>query len=122
MILHKYDLRHTKPRLLILQTLENNHTPQSAQDIYAKLKKYLNLASVYRNLSVFESLGIVHREHSLNEDYFYLSETQHHHIVCIKCGYKECLPCDHDFRLKNFFNIKHYLILKGVCTKCMHHK
>ena len=112
------NLRLTIPRLLIFQILQKNHHPQSAQNIHAKLSKQVDLASVYRNLIIFEQLNIVQREYKKDEDFFYLAKDQHHHIVCSRCGFSECVPCDHNFKIKNFINIKHELTLTGVCASC----
>ena len=117
-IFQKNNLRLTTPRLLIFQILQKNHNPQSAQSIYKKLNKRADLASVYRNLILFEDLGIVQREHKQGEDFFYFATDKHHHITCLRCGHSECVPCEHKFKVKNFINIKHELTLTGVCAKC----
>jgi len=116
----KYHLRRTRPRLVIWQLLQANHHPQSARQIHAQIKKQFDLTSVYRNLFMFENLGVIQREHKLGEDYFYVASRKHHHITCTNCGRSECVPCEHEFIFKNFFNVKHSLTLVGVCAQCRH--
>jgi len=109
----------TKPRLLVLDLLEQNHQPLSAIQIHIKLKKQIDLASVYRILNLFKSLGIIFEERINNKEHYYLGEKQHHHIICKKCGYSECLPCKHLFEnIKNFSHISHNLTISGICKKC----
>lgn len=109
----------TKPRQLILDYLKKNDHPISASNIYKHLKKNIDKATVYRILEVFEKLGIVFREIRDKGSLYYLSGQQHHHIICQKCGYSECIPCHHEFgKIKNFKNIKHQLVLSGLCNKC----
>lgn len=109
----------TKPRQLVLDALVANQHPLSAQDLHVFLKRKIDLASVYRTLSLFESLDIVFRERFENEELFYLGKKQHHHIVCRKCGYTKCVPCNHVFpNIKDFKNIVHRLNISGICNKC----
>lgn len=118
-ILKQANYKLTKPRQLVLNFLEKRHDPISAGDIYNKLKKELDRVTVYRILEVFEELGIVFKENRGKEALYYLADKQHHHIVCQKCGLTECVPCNHFFnKIKNFNNIKHQLILTGLCNNC----
>lgn len=108
----------TKPRLAVLEILEKNHTPLSAQEMHAKIKK-ADLASVYRTLNLFEELAIVNAEIIQKEKKYCLADVPHHHIICDKCGYLEKIKCDHFFKsFRNFTNIKHRLTLTGVCNAC----
>lgn len=117
-VFHKAKLRLTRPRRLVFQVLQHNQKPQSAQYIHAGLKRQVDLVSVYRSLQLFERLGLVQREHTRGEDYFYVADKPHHHITCTSCGKSECVPCGHHFALKGFRNVEHQLTLKGVCNVC----
>jgi len=107
----------TKPRQRILDLMNKNHIPLSANDIGKKLKN-IDLVTVYRSLNLFVTLGICQLELLNGEQYYYLAEKQHHHVVCSKCGRMECVPCHHQYQLKNFSHIKHSLTLTGLCTAC----
>jgi Fur family transcriptional regulator, ferric uptake regulator len=109
----------TKPRLIVLDELSKTHQPLCAQDIHKKLNQKIDLASIYRTLNLFVSIGIVFKERLEEKDLYYLSEGQHHHIICRECGYSECISCDHIFKnIKNFTNISHNLTISGICKKC----
>lgn len=111
--------RITAPRKAVIEVLEKNHEPQSAQEIHAKLQN-VNLVSVYRALEVLEELGVVQREVAQGVSMFYLAEKPHHHIKCRKCGKVECVPCEHSFKsIKGFKEIHHQLALTGICRKCV---
>jgi Fur family ferric uptake transcriptional regulator len=110
--------RITKPRMAVIQALEQNHEPRSAQEIHAKLSD-VDLVSVYRVLEILAELGLAQREDSRSVAKYYLSDNAHHHITCTKCGKMKCVPCDHIFKsIKGFTNIKHQLILIGLCEEC----
>ncbi len=110
--------RITAPRKAVIEVLENNHEPQSAQEIHAKLHS-IDLVSVYRALEVLKELGIVQREVTEESSKFYLAEKPHHHITCRKCGRVECVPCDHVHKkIKGFAEIRHQLSMTGICNKC----
>lgn len=109
----------TKPRTLVLDFLAKKHKPQAAASIYQNLKNKLDRVTVYRVLMVLEKVGLVFREQSGAEALYYLAEKQHHHIICSQCGYIQCVPCNHVFKkIKNFNQIKHQLVLTGLCKKC----
>ena len=117
-VFHKAGLRLTRPRTLVWQMLAKNKQPQSAREVYQKLGTRADLASVYRSLRAFEKLGLVQREHIRGEDCFYIADKPHHHITCTDCGKSECVPCGHQFSIKNFTNVTHQLALTGVCARC----
>ena len=60
----------------------------SAKEIYEKLQD-LDLATVYRNLSLFKNEGLI-KEHKINTEkesfYEFSSNNSHHHVVCEACS------------------------------------
>lgn len=118
-ILKEFGYKVTKPRKIVIDFLVKQKKPVSAQYIFAKIKKNLDKVTVYRVLKVLEEINIVFTERNKKEFLYYIANYQHHHIVCTKCGKSECVPCNHVFnKIKNFNNIKHQLILTGLCNKC----
>lgn len=118
-LLKKAGFSLTKPRKLVINFLHNNKELLSANDIYIKLKDKVDKVTVYRVLEVLEKAGIVFKELGDKEAKYYLADKQHHHIICRKCGFSQCLPCQHFFnKIKNFNQIKHQLLLTGLCNKC----
>lgn len=66
-----------------------NPEPQSISQILAKAKGKVDRVSVYRNIEVFEKLGIVHRIYvgwkykiELSDEFI----AHHHHLSCLNCG------------------------------------
>ena len=119
-ILKKNSYKLTKARLALLKLLETDHRPVNAKQIYIKLNKKYNLVSIYRNLALFTKIKIIEQDILHNEKYYFISKKHHHHISCIKCGRIQCVSCKKlNFKIKNFKNINHELILTGVCNKCL---
>ena len=118
-VLKNNGLKTTPGRLEILRTLSINDKPKTAEEIYKKLKKQYNLVTIYRNLEKFEEKKIIFKESINKKDFYYLAKTQHHHIICRRCEKIECVPCSRQkFHIKNFSQIKHQLLLTGICSKC----
>ncbi len=118
-LLKQAGLSKTQARQLILDFLKKHKVLVSAGDIFQALAASLDRVTVYRNLEILEKAGLVFKEFSEKEALYYLAEKQHHHITCQKCGYIQCLPCDHIFqKIKNFSQVKHQLVLSGLCNKC----
>lgn len=118
-LLKQVGLSKTQARELILDFLQKHKTLFSAGDIFQALSGSLDRVTVYRNLETLEKAGLVFKEFSEKEALYYLADKQHHHITCQKCGYQQCLPCNHIFqKIKNFSQIKHQLVLTGLCNKC----
>ncbi len=119
-IIRKSGFKITKPRKLVLDILRNNEHPVSAHRIYDLSNNRIDLASVYRTLSMLESLNIVFKERFGNEERFYMADKQHHHIICRKCGLVECIPCRHLFEgIRGFDNVSHNLSITGICKQCI---
>lgn len=63
--------------------------PQSMNELLAKAKDSIDRVSVYRNIELFEKIGIVHRIYvgwkyklELTDEFV----AHHHHLSCLKCG------------------------------------
>jgi len=90
--LRKAGLKATLPRLRILEILEHNADRHlSAEDVYRALLEAgddVGLATVYRVLTQFESVGIVQR-HNFDGSHavFEMDRGEHHdHMVCLDNG------------------------------------
>lgn len=124
-------LKVTLPRVKILQLLENSETRHlSAEDVYKALieaDEDVGLATVYRVLTQFETVGLVMRHHfEGGHSVFELSTMEHHdHLVCSKCGlveefFDEVIEAQQLKVAKKFgFEITdHSLYLYGICGNC----
>ena len=124
-------LKVTLPRVKILMFLESSDQRHcSAEDIYKALmetNEEIGLATVYRVLTQFESVGLVTRHHfEGGQAVFELNRGEHHdHLVCIKCGAIEEFNDDtieeQQEKIadkKGFLITDHSLNIYGVCPDC----
>lgn len=125
-------LKVTTPRLKVLQVLQqsgNHHV--SAEDVYKMLLEQgddVGLATVYRILIQFESVGLVLRHNFEGGHFVYeLSQGEHHdHLVCLRCGFvEEFLDEVIELRQKaiaekaHFMMTAHSLNIYGTCARCI---
>lgn len=121
--LKKLGHKVTYQRMEVLKQLLKHEELLTARRLHLKLKNRIDLASVYRTLNLFKELKIIYEEKINDQSFYYLSEKPHHHIMCKSCGYIQCVPCNHEVpKIKNFSNISHQLLLKGICNKCSNKK
>lgn len=125
-------LKATRPRLMILQLLEEAEERHlTAEGVYRNLLdagEEVGLATVYRVLTQFEQAGLVQRHHFDGERAFFeLDENKHHdHMVCMRCGRVEEFVNDEIERLQRevaqahgFKLIDHRMELYGLCADCL---
>lgn len=90
--LKKFGLKVTSPRLRIIELLEGDTRRHlTAEEIYQSLLALgedIGLATVYRVLTQFETVGLVIRHHFEGGlSVFELNDGDHHdHLLCVKCG------------------------------------
>ncbi|MEK7187280.1 MAG: Fur family transcriptional regulator [Patescibacteria group bacterium] len=128
-LLRKSGYKATTPRLAVLNILQKEKNPLSAQDIIDILKNEMDKATVYRILKALKEKGLI-RQVDLRHNhahYEITSDTEHHHLVCTECGRVEdvhdCGVEDtHTLILrhsKHFSEIKqHALEFYGICKSC----
>jgi len=108
----------TPVRIAVYSLLIKHDGIVSAKGLHEKLEKY-DLSTVYRTLNIFSASGLIYEEKIAGESYYYLSDKQHHHIICRKCGQTKCVPCNENFEnIKGFSEIRHQLAISGICDKC----
>ena len=134
--LRSESLRPTASRRIIFDILKKSERALSAQDICKKMQgssaPKADQASVYRNLSLFSEIGLIHRLQSGRYTICQHDEDQGHnhmHIVadCLKCGktfeiksHNESL-CQLAGGFKSFikdFGSFSGITLQGRCKKC----
>lgn len=130
-ILKKENLKNTKHRNSILEVIEDNNQPISAEAIFLKLKEIsisISLSTVYRVLEVLLGKGLIIKT-SVNDDnkaLFEINNMEHkHHLLCVKCrkmlSVEGCPLEDYEKALeeKLGFIIKgHNLEMYGLCESC----
>jgi Fur family transcriptional regulator, ferric uptake regulator len=117
------DAREATFRLLI------SPEPQSISQILAKADGKVDRVSVYRNIEVFEKLGIAHRVYvgwkykiELSDDFI----AHHHHLSCLYCGKIIDIEDEKhidDFirqvaKKSNFKPRRHQFEVDGYCIEC----
>lgn len=134
-ILSENGYKNTAPRKVLLEFLNNDENKHmSCDEIYEEISKdhpNIGIATVYRNMQLFEELGIAmkitlddgvgrYEFRNLQDDVH-----QHHHLVCLKCNklievkedllgeLEEKLEEEHDFDI-----VDHDLKFYGYCNEC----
>ncbi|MBH55217.1 MAG: transcriptional repressor [Opitutaceae bacterium] len=121
--------RLTSPRKSILQVMATEHRPLSAEVIRAKVerKSPCDLATVYRNMEMCQSAGIVQKCMLENGKVLFelINERDHHHhIICRKCERTECIDVCLSEEIAmiatrhGFTKVDHVLELYGHCRDC----
>ncbi len=129
-VLREAGYKATPARLALLKLLQGSKEPLSIGEIMEKLKgAAIDQATVYRILTVLESIGVV-RQINLRHghaDYEYVDPKDHHHIICINCNkVEDFIGCNTDKlatlalgQAKNFSKItQHSLEFFGICKSC----
>ena len=124
--------RLTRTRRAVLDVLERTKYPLSATELFERLKRNrvsIDLATVYRTLTVLRELGLVtqvelHQEGQVRFEIQHGRE-HHHHIRCHGCGrIVDLLLCPLKKltalveRETQFVVNEHTLEFSGLCPKC----
>lgn len=120
----------TAQRRLLLDILRETKGHLNARDLYQRAiqrDKNISLATVYRNLRLFEEVGLVD-ERRLDDIHCYYELKQsnvHYHLVCSACGrvmeFESPMVgklVDEVERNSDFHVSKAVLYLEGYCKKC----
>lgn len=128
-ILKKKMLRLTSERKLLYKALSDQQAPLSMRELAYSLSDEMNQATIYRNIDLFEELGIVNKIYTGWKYRIELSERfrpHHHHMTCVNCN--KVIPISlgermekaienfgdkHDFKIKS-----HEVELRGLCKNC----
>lgn len=134
--LEKNSYRLTPQREAVVDVLIANADGHlSAEEVFMHTKKLhaeIGLATIYRNLELLESLGIIHRfEYGDGQSRYEIrlgdeEEHYHHHLICRKCGsigeFKSDLLETIERRIAEetgFEVTDHCLRFFGVCASCL---
>lgn len=117
----------TKPRKSLFKMLLANHTV-TIRDLINRLSKQ-DQASIYRNIKLFEMLGIASKLNLGWKSKLELSDLflhHHHHLICVSCDKVMDLHDDLPIELsiaqvanqQNFTPLSHQLEIRGYCHGC----
>jgi len=125
------DMRLTNQRKIIMEQLQSVTSHPTADEIYGMVREKMpriSLGTVYRNLEVLSSLGLVRKlENAAGQKRFDGDMSPHHHIRCDICGKVGDIfdapdisgiehGLDTDFRITGVS-----LEFSGVCPDCQAH-
>lgn len=123
------NLRLTPQRKVILEELRKVSSHPTADELYEKVRKRLpkiSLGTVYRNLDLLSSAGIIKKLHLEESQMRFDGNTEpHNHIYCVRCGRVADVPSSIDMSYltqniqTDFIVLKANLILSGICPRCL---
>jgi Fur family ferric uptake transcriptional regulator len=126
--------RYTSNRRALVDVLAESVRPLTIPEI-VRASDQVPQSSAYRNLSVLEAAGVVHRVVSTDEFTRFeldeeLTDDHHHHLICSRCGsvadvnappgVEEALESAlaQMVRATGFHPERHRFDLLGVCASC----
>ena len=121
--------RLTKPRLAVLQVLQETDESLSPEEIHQRGQEIyhpLGLVTVYRTLEILDDLGLVRRVHSDQNCHSYAcAVAERHYLVCRVCHRVVEFPCEgldtliqHVQERTGYEIDEHLLQLTGLCPEC----
>jgi Fe2+ or Zn2+ uptake regulation protein len=119
----------TDDRLSLFRHLCDQESPLSIQLIVKNLCNSMDEATVYRNIKMFERLGVVTRVYTGWKYKIELSDNfsaHHHHMLCTNCNLIVSFEESSQFigelkkiEVQNGFRVQsHTLELQGLCSSC----
>ncbi|MES2971347.1 MAG: Fur family transcriptional regulator [Patescibacteria group bacterium] len=126
-LLRKHSYLVTQPRMRLFGYLQN-HPAYTLKELIHLTKKH-DPVTVYRNIDLFEKLGIINRIRLGWNTKIELSDIfqhHHHHMSCVSCG-KIFILKDNDIieqeiakisQRSKFKPMDHQLEIRGLCHNC----
>jgi Fur family ferric uptake transcriptional regulator len=133
-LIEKNGFKFTKQRNLILKQLLLADIHLSVEEIYQRLKRNnIGLATVYRNVKIFSSMGIVKEIVVDGVSYYelkiYSKKPLHLHFQCVKCndiididerevalGYLQLNKAIEDINDLEIYDVD--IMFVGLCKRC----
>ena len=126
----EHGLSMTPQRLAIYKALIESKDHPSAENIYNRIRTSfpdIALDTVYRTLSTFSEIGIIHVVEGYGEVKRYDPDTEpHHHFRCMRCNkivdiYEKTFgKLNIPHRIKKKYNVSNVkVILEGACDECI---
>ncbi len=126
-LLKQNGLKMTSRRKGMLRYFEGEDGYRTAKDVMSHMEEIhegMSFDTVYRNLHLYHSLGILESTDLDGEKHFRMNcmSDHHHHFICKDCGNTKKIPiCPMDEieqLLKNYDIEDHKLEVYGVCPLC----
>ena len=126
-LLAELGYKHTKPRDLIIELIENDKNHPTAYEIVQKIQKqniHCSIATVYNTLEVLAAHGLITKLEGLESTVHYDPYTNpHFHGCCLVCKKVYNIDIDENVNYSELLNVPKELSLKnvtvqGICDKC----
>lgn len=128
-ILKENALTVTKVRLAIYKALSSHNQPIGVNTLVSSLSGQADRASIYRNIEIFENIGVLDKVYSGWKYRLELSEKfrpHHHHMSCQKCGVIITIELGNEIeqslsragKKHGFRVVDHEVELQGLCKNC----
>ena len=120
-------LKTSRQRSAVLADLQSRYDHPTAEDVYMSVKSVIpsiSLATVYRNLKLLESEGLILKIPTGESDRFDGHTHGHYHFTCYSCRKVLDLDIDakHDINAlpRDFKGLvtAHTLMFYGICPDC----
>ncbi|GAB7388570.1 zinc uptake transcriptional repressor Zur [Bacillaceae bacterium] len=127
-ILKDNGYKYTGKREKMVRTFAEEKRYMSAKEVLARMQEdypHLSFDTIYRNLSLFEELGILESTEFGGERHYRFAcggTKHHHHLICTACGKTrkiEMCPMHAFFGMPEGFTITgHKFEIYGFCADC----
>lgn len=128
-LLKQKGYKHTGKRETLASIFAGEQRYMAAKEVLSHMRNdypQVSFDTVYRNLSLFEDLGILEATEFNGERLFRLQcteEKHHHHLICTVCGKSktiEMCPMDAFYGIPDGFEITgHKFEIYGLCEGCL---
>ncbi len=133
--LRSKDLKLTKPRLIIMEAVFENHEHFNVDDLYEQIrKKHKNVsrATIYRTVPLLVESGLIKQSLRCESKDIYehtYGHENHLHFICENCGkiiesgFNDVAELINQLAEKENFKISEYnLGARGLCENCQKNK
>ena len=128
-LLKEKNLKVTKNRKIILESLQKEENPISAEELFDKLKREneIDLSTIYRNLNILEEKGVLLKTTNLDGiNYYQINNSNHKHfLTCNNCHKKfvieDCPVHELEEKIEKqtgFIINGHNFEFTGICPDC----
>jgi Fe2+ or Zn2+ uptake regulation protein len=129
-------MRVTQARKEIFSLLQKSSKSLTPKEIFEQIKTSsgTDLASVYRNLTLFQEMGLAHRFQdgsfsNCHHDHYEHDGHRHIHFIshCVECGKKDeiqshskkvCSLANEIGKLSHTLTTLNEVVVQGLCAKC----